>query len=315
MSIILFNNCLDRILSKIYNICYENYKGLTKNPSWLLMRKIARFKIGRAMMIYFFKRSDKLDFNESNSFFPDVNVDEVVNYLKTDGLYLGICLPEDVVQEIVKFAYSTVCYGNRKTDMGFCYYHKEQAQTKLGQKFIIGSYFNTALLCPAIKKLQSDPKLLSIAAAFLDAQPIHQGNLMWWSFAGSTTYLEKSQAAQLFHYDVDDYRFLKFFFYLTDVDDRSGPHVCVRGSHNKKKWSHLWLRKRETDEDIINYYGFESLVKISGKAGFGFVEDPLCFHKGITPTHQDRLILQIEFARTDYGMQHDLRAASLVKCI
>ncbi|MFN6515125.1 MAG: hypothetical protein RMY29_011560 [Nostoc sp. CreGUA01] len=315
MSISLFNSCLDRITSKIYNICYENYKGLTKNPRWLLMRKIARFKTGRAMMIYFLKRSHKLYFNESNSCFPDLDVDDVVKQIKTEGLYLGIHLPGDIVKEIVEFAYSTACYGNRKTDMGFFYHQKEQVQAKSGKHFFIGSYFNTALLCPAIKKLQNDPKLLAIAAVFLDAEPIHQGNLMWWSFSGNATYLEQSQAAQLFHYDIDDYRFLKFFFYLTDVDDRSGPHVCVRGSHNNKKWSHLWLRKRETDEDIIDYYGCESLVKICGKSGLGFVEDPLCFHKGITPTHQDRLILQIEFARTDYGMQHDLRPASLLKCI
>ncbi|MBW4673189.1 MAG: phytanoyl-CoA dioxygenase family protein [Desmonostoc geniculatum HA4340-LM1] len=315
MSISLFNNCLDRIISKIYNICYENYKGLIKNPRWLLMRKIARFKIGRAIMIYFLKRSAKLDFNQSNSCFTDVNVDEVVNHLKTEGLHLGIHLPEDIVKEIIEFAHSTACYGNRKPDMGFHYHQKEQAQTKSGKQFIIGSYFNTALFCPAIKKLQNDPKLLAIAAAFLDAEPIHQGNLMWWSFSGQTTFYQQSQAAQLFHYDIDDYRFLKFFFYLTDVDDRSGPHVCVRGSHKKKKWSHLWLRKRETDQDIIDYYGSESLVKICGKAGFGFVEDPLSFHKGITPSHQDRLILQIEFARTDYGMQHDLRSPSLLKCI
>ncbi|WP_138498166.1 hypothetical protein [Nostoc sp. PA-18-2419] len=315
MSISLFNNCLDRIISKVYNICYENYKGLTKNPKWLLMRKIARFKTGRAIMIFFLKRSTKLDFNQKNSFFSDLNVNEIVNHLKTEGLCLGINLPPDVVKEIVDFAYSTACYGNRKTDMGFFYHQKEEAQAKSGKQFIIGSYFNTTLLCPAIKKLQNDPQLLAIAAAFLDAQPIHQGNLMWWSFSGDTTFYQKSQAAQLFHYDIDDYRFLKFFFYLTDVDDRSGPHVCVRGSHNKKKWSHLWLRKRETDEDIIDYYGFESLVKISGNAGFGFVEDPFCFHKGITPTIKDRLILQIEFAITDYGMQHDLRATSLLKCI
>ncbi len=46
MSISLFNNNLNRVYLKLYDICYENYKGLTKNPRWLLMRKIARFKTG-----------------------------------------------------------------------------------------------------------------------------------------------------------------------------------------------------------------------------------------------------------------------------
>jgi Phytanoyl-CoA dioxygenase (PhyH) len=180
----------------------------------------------------------------------------------------------------------------------------------------VGSYFNTALLCPAIQKLQTDPKLLAIAEKYLEHEPVHQGNQLWWNFACETTYKQRSQTGQIFHYDLDDYRFLKFFFYLTDVDATSGPHVCVRGSHKQKKLSHTWLRKRETDADIIGYYGLESLVTICGKAGLGFVEDPLCFHKGITPTHKDRLILQIEFATTDYRMQHDIRDVSMMmKCV
>jgi hypothetical protein len=310
MLISLVNKYLEEFLTKLYEDCYENYKGLTKNPKWLFMRKVARFKTGRAIMSFFSKRSNKLYLSlgdESNSYFPDVNVDEVVCDLKSEGLYLGINLPEDIVQEIVQFAKSTTCYGNRKPELGFYYHQKQQAQQQSGKRFIVGSYFNTALLCPAIKKLQNDPKLLAIAAKYLDTKPVHQGNLMWWSFVGETSYREQSQAAQFFHYDIDDYRFLKFFFYLTDVDEQSGPHVCVRGSHKKKSIFHTLLRKREIDKDIVDYYGKESLVKICGKAGLGFVEDPFCFHKGISPTHQDRLILQIEFATTDYQMQHDLR--------
>lgn len=308
---------LDRIFSIIYDIFYENYKGLIKNPRWLFMRKIARFKIGRRIMIYLSKstKSYSSPVNQTNSCFEDVNVDEVVNSLTTEGLYLGINLPGSIVEEILQFAQSTVCYGNRKTELGFYYHQKEQLETELKNRLVVASYFNTASLCSAIEKLQNDPKLLAIAAKYLDASPVHQGNSLWWSFSGESTHRQQSQSAQIFHYDIDDYRFLKFFFYLTDVDEYSGPHVCVRGSHKKKKLSHLWLRKRETDQDIIDFYHQESLVKICGKAGFGFVEDPLCFHKGITPIRQNRLILQIEFARTDYGMQHDQREAFLLKCI
>ncbi|MBE9050862.1 hypothetical protein IQ243_10635 [Nostocales cyanobacterium LEGE 11386] len=314
----LFNNYLERDFTKFYNCCYENYKGLTRNPRWLLMRKVARFQLGRNLIMFFSKGSAKSYLplvNESTSCFESLSVDEVVKNITISGLCLDINLPTNVVEEIVQFAKTNVCYGNRKPDLGFYYHQKEQAENKSGKQFFMGSYFNTALLCPAIKKLQHDPKILAIAAKYLDAQPIHQGNQMWWSFAGKTTHLEKSQAAQLFHYDIDDYRFIKFFFYLTDVDEQSGPHVCVRGSHKKKKISHIWLHQRETDQDIIDYYGLASLAVICGKAGLGFVEDPFCFHKGMTPTHKDRLILQIEFATTDYQMQHDLKDPSLLKCI
>lgn len=314
----VINNLFERVWTYIYDTCYEFYKGLTANPQWLLMRKIGRFKTGRDIMRYLSSSSAKsyqLSVGERSSLFEGVNVDEAVSYLKTEGFYLGINLPQNVVQEIVEFAQSTACYGNRKSELGFYYDRKQQAQSKSLKKFLQGYYFNTALLCPAIDKLQNDPTLLAIAAKYLERSPVHQGNHLWWSFPGETTHRERSKCAQIFHYDLDDYRFLKFFFYLTDVDEFSGPHVCIRRSHQNKKLSHLLLRKRETDEDIINYYGQESLVTIYGKAGFGFVEDPLCFHKGTTPIQHDRLMLQIEYATTDYGLQHDRRETSLLKVL
>lgn len=317
MCIIKINNYKQRIFSNLYNALYENYKGLTKNPKWLLMRKVSRFKAGRTIR-YFLTRKSKLSqltIDERNSHFTNLNVNEVVNQLKENGIFLGINLPHGVIQEIVEFAKSTLCYANRKPELGFYYHQKEQAQIQTKKQFIVGSYFNTSSLCPAIKQLQNDAKLLAIAAKYLERKPVHQGSLLWWSFPGERTYQQLSSNGQLFHYDLDDYRFIKFFFYLTDVDKQSGPHICVRGSHKQKKLSHLVLRKRETDEDIIKYYGEESLITIYGQAGFGFVEDGLCFHKGIAPTHKDRLILQIEFATTDYGMQHDIRDPSVLERI
>lgn len=318
MSTPILKNWSEKLFATLYDTCAENYKGLTKNPRWLLMRKLARFKWVRDIITHLSKRSTKSYLsliNIDNSCLRNVDVDKVVQNLQTEGLYCGLYLTQEIVSEIVQFANSTVCYGNRKPELGFYYQHKQAAQITAGTNFITGNYFNTGLECPAIKKLQSDPILLAIAARYLEAQPVHQGNQMWWSFAGSSTYREQDKAAQCFHYDLDDYRFLKFFFYLTDVDEQSGPHICVRTSHKRKKSSHIWFRKKEADQDIVDYYGSESLVQICGQAGFGFAEDTFCFHKGLPPTHKDRLMLQIEFATTDYQMQHDIRAKSLLKLI
>ncbi|MGB5969748.1 MAG: hypothetical protein WA865_06815 [Spirulinaceae cyanobacterium] len=128
---------------------------------------------------------------------------------------------------------------------------------------------------------------------------------MWWSFARNTDFFSQRKAAQVFHYDLDDSRFLKFFFYITKVDDESGPHVFVTYSLPRKKLTHELIRRGYSDVEIAQYYGQENILTICGEAGFGFVEDPLYFHKGITPKKQDRLILQIEYAMYDYGMQSD----------
>ncbi|MBD2681628.1 MULTISPECIES: hypothetical protein [Nostoc] len=293
-----------------YNICYENYIGLTKNPRWLLMRKVGRFPLGRLVKDFLPHRNEYFSqgfVNKSSTLFPGIDIDLVVNNLKENGFYLGLNLPKDIVNQIANFADSHACYGDYKPHLGFFYNQKEAAEKHYDQIFKLAGYFNTALLCPAIKKLQNDPILLAIAGKYLECNPVHLSNQLWWSFAGETTTFEKMKTFQMFHYDLDDYRFLKFFFYLTDVDALGGPHVCVRGSHNKKKLSHLLLPKCETDEEIIKYYQEKSLVTIYGKAGFGFAEDTFCFHKGTTPIAQDRLMLQVEFGTIDYNMQHDIR--------
>lgn len=303
--------------SQIYDHCYENYKGLTKNPKWLLMRKISRFQYGRTLMRYLSHSSQlhQSSFIGRDSVFNPIDIDEAVRQLKTEGFYLGLKLSKELVEEILEFAHTNPCYANRKSNLGFYYHQKTEAEIQTKKDIKVGCYFNTAQLCPAIYKLQNDSQLLAIATQYLEREPIHQGNQLWWSFAGESSEWQRRQTAQMFHYDLDDYRFLKFFFYLTDVDDKSGPHICVRASHKYKKFSHALLRKREKDRDIIDYYGQESLVTICGKAGFGFVEDPLCFHKGLTPTHKDRLLLQIEFATTDYGMQNDNKDISTLQVL
>lgn len=249
------------------------------------------------------------------SILENINVDKTIDFITRDGFSLGINLPQEVVWEIQEFAMHTPCYGNRKTNLGFYYPDKEQAQAKHGKALIVGSYYNTALLCPAIKKLESDPILLDIASKYLGAEPIHQGNQLWWSFAVESSIYARRRAAQVFHRDLDNGRFLRFIFYITDVDLCSSPHVCVRESHIQRKLSYHLSRKVRSHQEIAEYYGYENIIPICGKAGFGFVEDTFCFHNETPTSSKDRLLLEIKFAANDYGIQNDLIEASQLECI
>jgi hypothetical protein len=269
------------------------------------MRKVARFEVLRNWISYFYRRSSKSsEISTANpSVFKDINVDQVVTSLETDSYCSGINLPQSVVQEILDFTKSAICYGDRDTNLSFVYSEREKLEAKIGRPLRLGSYFN-AEACPAVKKLERDPGLLAIAAKFLGAPPIHMATEIWWSFPAEATQMERLKAAQVFHYDLDDYRFIKFFFYLTDVDLSGGPHILIRGSHKNKKFSHQLLGVRcasKDDNEIVNTYGAENLVTICGPAGLGFVEDSTCFHKGTLPTGKERLLLQIEYAINDYG--------------
>lgn len=78
----------------------------------------------------------------------------------------------------------------------------------------------------------TDMNFFAIAQEYLACKPIHDLVLMWWSAPHSNK--ASSEAAQLYHFDMDHLKFLKFFIYLTDVDEHNGPHCYVRKSHIHK---------------------------------------------------------------------------------
>ena len=162
-------------------------------------------------------------------------------------------------------------------------------------------------MCPTIKELASDPILLEIASKYLGTEAIFTGTRLWWIFPVDEASYNPIRIASYFHYDVDDYNSLRFFFYLTDVDIDSGSHLYVRGSHRRKRFANLLSPfKQCSDEEIANYYGKENIVNICGEAGFGFAEDTFCYHKASRPKAKSRLILQLQYAMNDYGVHSDV---------
>ncbi len=284
-----------------------------KNPKWLIMSILGRFYFIRCTVK---TRAEKPNTHQyylsaENNYFPYLNNKNIYRTLCQDGLYLGINLPEQIVQEIITFAYSTPCYANLDPQKGFFYSDKEQV--KQNTTLFTAQYFNTSV-CPAIHALSMDPTLREIAALYFDAEPVFTGSRLWWNFVVSNDQpYDSNKTITFFHYDLDDYACLRFFFYLTDVSQYSGPHICVRGSHRKKSFLHKVLPvKRRSDHHILTYYSSEKVSYITGDQGFGFAEDTACYHKASRPFDQDRLMLQIQFAMHDYGLHNDKKDPSLL---
>lgn len=279
----------------------QEYKYLIKNPKWLLMFVFGRFIFIRSLISYFYKHPAMEKYRNKPSLF-DLNVEYVVQSLRKDGLSLGINLNKNTVKEILEFAESKKFYADGDRNLLFNISDIKNLQTSHNNNFIIGDYLDAAKLCPTINQLASDPILLEIAAKYLNTEPRFVETKLYWTFVNKADFEDRMKlGGVLFHHDPIDYHSLKFYFYLTDVDLLSGPHVCVRGSHKNKKITHQFsLLIGRDDRDIEDYYGNENVVTICEKAGFGFAEDPFCFHKAITPTHRERLVLQITFTLNKY---------------
>jgi hypothetical protein len=281
----------------------RSQRYLEGGTSHFLMYVFARFRLVRSLVVWFYslRRTTPLP-AAGPTFVEDVNVDAAVQCISQDGYFSGLRLRADVVEELQTFSALAPCFGDGNRDYPFLYADRVNAEQQYGERFKLGRYNHALLASPLLQALSRDPQLLAIAREYLRTEPVLIGVRMWWSFVGPADADEQRMSAQGFHYDIDGYRGLTFFFYLTDVGLSNGPHVYVRGSHNRKSWKHtVSIYKGRSDAEINECYGLERQVVSCGSAGSGFAEDILGFHKGVHPESGDRLIVQLRYGLRDYG--------------
>jgi hypothetical protein len=276
-------------------------------PRHLLRYILGRFGPVRSYMVWRYSQRTSIPaLASTSSIVTTADVDEVVRNICQDGYCPALNLRREVIEQLLTFSSLATCYGDGKEDFPFHYSDRHEAQRLAGQQFRLGRYNGALNASHAFRALASDAQLLAIARKYLRTEPVLIGARMWWSLAGPADYRQKADAGQSFHYDIDGYRGLAFFFYLTDVGQAAGPHVYVRGTHIKKSWRHLFtLYKGRTDAEIDESYGPENQVLLCGPAGSGFAEDIFGFHKGLGPESVDRLIVQLRFGLRDYGTGFD----------
>jgi hypothetical protein len=145
------------------------------------------------------------------------------------------------------------------------------------------------LACPGLLAAINDPAILGIASEYLGCKPTISSIGIRWSFPSPASPAE----TQLFHRDPDDWRFLKLFVYLSDVDVQSGPHAYVLGSHQTA----ATLRAKPFRHDaLVRDYGRDNILVVTGAAGTTFIADTHGIHMGIPPSAGARLILQVQYS-------------------
>jgi hypothetical protein len=151
---------------------------------------------------------------------------------------------------------------------------------------------------PGLLALANRPDILAAVAGFLGCAPTLSYLAAWWSYPTPLG----AQQAEFFHRDVDDWRFVKLFVYLTDVGDDSGPHVYVAGSSTSPRLAQI---RRFTDDEVVAAFGADSVLRIKGQAGDAFLEDTFGIHKGQPVARGHRLIFQAVYSMhaLPYGPQ------------
>lgn len=157
-----------------------------------------------------------------------------------------------------------------------------------------------------VQSIASDPGLIALAQRHLGARPVLDVVTMWWH----TDLLDApdSKAAQFFHYDMDRPAWVKFFFFLTDVGPESGPHTFVAGSHGIDGIPPGLLDRgqvRLSDQDVLACYDQARFVEFHCPAGTIVAEDTRGLHKGKHVESGDRLVLQLQYSISLFGMEYE----------
>jgi hypothetical protein len=149
----------------------------------------------------------------------------------------------------------------------------------------------TTLTCPHLFAAVNNPALLAFAESYLGAKPTISAVRIDCTFPprdGATPV-----QAQQFHRDYDDWRLVKVFVYISEVDDLGGPHEYVRTSHLRSG------RFRATPfhrEFIDREYGSGAIERIRGPRGTTFVADTFGIHRGGVPTRAVRTLFQATYS-------------------
>jgi len=291
---------------KVIKVLRKHFGCFAADPRFYWMRILARFQIVRNSITQgniCFSDGHTIAISPSKDLSIQSPFPVLCQILKEEGYYQGLQLSPAMLSAFLQFAETMPCYANRDPQLPFLIHERDALATKLDKPIVLASYLNTHESFPAFEALKTNALVLAIASAYLGCEPQYQRGELAWSFPITSTDAEKMAAAQVFHCDINDYRTIKFFFYLSQVDWECGPHAYLKGSHRTRKWHHQLLGQRcaaIADEALIETYGSDAVTTVYGPAGFGFVGDPYAFHKGTAPTRHPRLLMQLEFGINTY---------------
>jgi hypothetical protein len=281
---------------------------IRRHPRWAAILLLGRFVPARdvARGIASITKPARTIPETTSDALSRMKISEAVRELRDAGICTGLTLPKTTVAAIRDFAETTPCYGNLDRRQPFLAAEHDAAEKRYDRRILVAHFLDRTLDCPAVREVAQNRWLHSVATGYFRAAPTLLDTRLWWSFP--TTTPDQSELAiasqDAFHFDLDDWKQLKFFFYITDVGMEAGPHRFVRGSHARRPLSHQFsMFVGRSDEEITKVYGTRAIQTLTGPAGSGFAEDPFGYHTGTRVQSGRRLILEVSYGISNLTMK------------
>jgi hypothetical protein len=233
----------------------------------------------------------------SPRFIDAASIGKVVAEIAEEGCsVLPRKLSGEDIKEIIDFTFSTPAYAvdpTKKINISPDAIPRDTARHVWDIEKIIR--------IPAVQRLLLDPAFHKIAQDYLKATPVLSSVTLWIDAPA-----DKKFGAHQYHYDNDGPGFLKFFFYLTDVEPETGAHCFMRGTHDHRKPEAFRISKLYDDQALHDFYGKEKEIMFTAPKGTIIAEDTAGFHRGSTILRNYRLLMQFQYSVLDIPVQDEL---------
>lgn len=297
-------NCLLLLIGLIY------YKIIGKTPAFSYRSMLRLFYVTGGLsndVISFLvkkKNSSKLITSQS-----DVKSKQIASFINQQGFYLyrDFLNPQEI-SEILQIVKNNK-FKLRKTDDqlkdlnlknedNFAFFDEKNIKS-----VIYEADMNFLINQDVIQSILLKSEIWNIARNYFNSEPF----LDHISLGVATSFNKNkntgdSEAAQLFHFDMDKPKWLKFLIYVNDVDLSNGPHSFVKFSHRNfgipfKFRSRGYVRLN--DEELFSSNLQPSVI--TGKAGTAIIEDTRGLHKGTKLISGHRILLNIQVNNSMFG--------------
>jgi|TARA_B110000027_G_C16096959_1_gene291249 hypothetical protein len=282
---------------KNINSTFVNVYCLTKGLSNSILNflTVTNYKVKKFFLFKFlFKYKDDLNISEEN-----FGIQKIVGEISETGYSI---LPEHIKKNTLDEILKIIDYTKCSYILNGNIIEADSVSNVPEEATIIDIEENELLKVKIIQDLIHNPFFYQIAKKYFKSIPILTNVGYRISRISDKP---GSMEAQLYHFDLDRPKWLKFFIYLNDVDNRDhGPHSFIKKTHKvfSKPYKILIKRyQRISDEEIFKYYNKEYEKMILGKAGTLAIGDTMCFHKGHNPITKIRKVLTIEFSNSLFG--------------
>jgi hypothetical protein len=211
-----------------------------------------------------------------------------------DGIFGG--LPDAI-------SFATKVYEDRRHHVA------PDPRTYRGADLLSGDRYETA---PPFFDLALSDEILQLASDYLGELPVLLIPRLWWTRPEPQA---ERGLTQMFHRGRPNAphirRQAKFLFTMSDVDENSGPFHFITAELSERIIPDYRSGDCLGDEEIFRHVRPSDVMKLIGPPGTGLMVDTArCFHFGRRARSKERLMLMIQFMRSDDVPDHDRVARS-----